>query len=60
MIYSPIFTRTASPVVGHSSYWPSVSEVVLKHKSKSLISHCQTEFSITQLHYLQCMRATGD
>ena len=58
VIYSPMFIRAASLVVGQSSYCPSVGEVNLKHKSKSLIS--QTEFALAQLDYLRSMRVTWD
>ena len=58
MIYSVIFTRAASLVVGHSTYFSSVGEVNLKHKSTSLISCYQTEFTLTQLDYVRCMRVT--
>ena len=60
MIYSAIFTRAASLVVGHSTYFSSVGEVNLKHKSTSLILCYQTEFALTQLDYVRWMRVTVD
>ena len=39
MIYSAIFIRAASPVVGQSPYVSSVGEVNLKHKFDLMLSN---------------------